>query len=181
MRAALIGVAVALAVAAGAPVRVGAAPPAATATAVALALGERQVATLEFDRPVARVAVTDPDLLAIRTRGSRVEVGALRAGRASLEIAFDDGATVAYDVTVIAARRPAAPAAGGPGAISLGVGEERRLRAPGVARVLVEENGVARVRVEGETLTVAGVSAGATSIVLVDGAGARTTWMVNVR
>ncbi len=176
MRAALIAVALA----AAAPAR--AAPPAATAAAgVPLALAERQVVTLEFDRPVARVSVTDPDLLAIRTHGSRVEVGAQRGGRAALEIAFEDGATVAYDVSVALARRPAAAAAGTPETIALGVGEERRLRAPGVARVLVEENGVARVRVQGETVTVVAVSPGVTSLVLVDAAGARTTWAVAVR
>ncbi|HEY6098615.1 MAG TPA: pilus assembly protein N-terminal domain-containing protein [Anaeromyxobacter sp.] len=146
-----------------------------------LALAERQVVTLEFDRAVARVAVTDPDLLALHAQGSRLRVGALRAGRAALEIAFEDGATVVYDVTVEAARRPAAASQGAPGEIALQIGEERRLRAPGVARVLLEENGVARVRANGESVTVIGVSPGTTSLVLVDGAGARTTWAIRVR
>jgi hypothetical protein len=175
VRAALIALAV---VAAPAPLR--AAPPAPATAAAPLALAERQVLSLEFDRPVARVAVTDPDLLSIRTRGARVEVGALKGGRGGLEISFEDGATVSYDVTVAAARRPAATA-GGASPIALAVGEERRFRSPGVARVLVEENGVARVRVEGEAVTVVAVSPGTTSIVLVDGAGARTTWSVAVR
>ncbi|HET8539198.1 MAG TPA: pilus assembly protein N-terminal domain-containing protein [Anaeromyxobacter sp.] len=175
MRAALIGVAAALAVAA--PMRAPAGPPGA---GTALALAERQVVTLEFDRPVSRVAVTDPELLSVRTRGSRVELGALKGGRGSIEIAFEDGATVAYDVAVAAARRPAF-SGGSPAAIALGIGEERRFRSPGAARVLVEENGVARVKVDGETLTVVGVSPGTTSIVIVDGAGARTTWAVAVR
>jgi hypothetical protein len=179
VRAALT--AVALAAAAAAPVRVRAAPPApAASAAVPLALAERQVVTLEFDRPVARVAVTDPDLLAVRTRGSRVELGAARGGRATLEVAFEDGATVSYDVTVSPARRAPGPA-GGPGTIALGVGEERRLRAPGVARVLVEENGVARVRADGEAVTVTGVAPGTTSVVLLDAAGGRTTWTIAVR
>ncbi len=174
MRAALIALALA-----AAP---GAAWAAPTAPAAApLALAERQVVSIEFDRPVARVAVTDPELLSIRTRGARVEVGALRGGRGGLEISFEDGATVSYDVTVAAARRPTAAAAGAPGAIALAIGEERRVRSPGVARVLVEENGVARVRVEGETVSIVGVSPGTTSVVLVDGAGARTTWSVAVR
>jgi hypothetical protein len=165
---------IALALAAAAPA---AGQPAAP---VALALAERQVVTLEFDRPVARVAVTDPDLVAVRTRGARVEVGALRGGRGALELTFEDGATAVYDVTVAAARRPAAQA---PAAaeLALQVGEERRLRAPGVARVLLEENGVARVRVEGETVSVVAVSPGAASLVLVDGAGVRTTWSIRVR
>jgi len=146
-----------------------------------LALAERQVVTLEFDRPVARIAVTDPDLLALRAQGPRVKVAAARAGKAALEIAFEDGATVVYDVTVEAARRPAAIAPGAPGEMVLQLGEERRLRAPGVARVLLEENGVARVRSDGESVTVTGVSPGTTSLVLVDGAGARTTWAIRVR
>lgn len=175
MRAALIGAALAVA---AAPAWTRSAPPANAAAPVALALAERQVVTLEYDRPVARVAVTDPDLVAIRTRGTRVEVAAQRAGRASLEIAFEDGATLAYDLTVSALRRPAGAA---PGAISLVVGEERRLRAPGVARVLVEENGVARVRADGEAVVLTAVSPGSASVVLIDGAGARTTWSVTVR
>ncbi len=174
MRAALIALALAAAPSAAR------AAPSGPATAP-LALVERQVVALEFDRPVARVAVTDPDLLSVRTRGARVEVGALKGGRGGLEISFEDGATVSYDVTVAAARRPAGAVAGGPGALALAVGEERRVRSPGVARVLVEENGVARVRVEGESVTVVAVSPGTTSIVLVDGAGQRTTWSVVVR
>lgn len=176
MRAALIALAGALALAA--PAEAAAPGAAAAAAPVPLALAERQVATLEFDRAIARVAVSDPDLLALRTRGTRVEVTALRGGRGSLEIAFDDGAAVAYDVTVSAARRPAAAA---PGELVLQVGEARRLRAPGVARVLVEENGVARVAVEGESVTLTGVAPGTTSVVLVDGAGGRTTWSLRVK
>lgn len=157
-----------------------AAAPAARA-GTPLALAERQVVTLEFDRKVARIAVTDPDLLALQAQGSRVKVGASRAGKAALEIAFEDGATVTYDVAVEAARRPAAAAPEAPGQIALQVGEERRLRAPGVARVLLEENGVARVRVDGESVAVLGLAQGTTSLVLVDGAGARTTWSIRVR
>jgi hypothetical protein len=160
-------------------VALGAAPAARAGTPLAIA--ERQVVTLEFDRKVARIAVTDPDLLALQAQGTRVKVGASRAGRAALEIAFEDGATVVYDVAVEAARRPTAAAPEAPGQIALQIGEERRLRAPGVARVLLEENGVARVRVDGESLTVVGVSQGATSLVLVDRAGARTTWAIRVR
>ena len=155
--------------------------PAAARGATPLPLAERQVVQLDFDRSVARVAVTDPDLLALRAQGTRLSVTALRGGRASLEIAFGDGATVVYEVTVEPARRPAAPAEGGAGEVALQVGEERRLRAPGVARVLLEENGVARVRVDGEDVTVTGVSQGVASLVLVDGAGARTTYTIRVR
>jgi hypothetical protein len=143
-----------------------------------LALAERQVVILEFERTVAGIAVTDPELLALRSEGARVRVTAVRPGRGSLEIAFDDGATVIYEVTVRAARRAAAAVST---EISLQVGEERRLRTPGLARVLLEENGVARVRVEGEELAVLGISPGAASLVLVDRAGARTAWSVRVR
>ena len=154
-----------------------AAAPAARA-GTPLALAERQVLTLEFDRAVSRIAVTDPDLLSLQAQGTRVKVGALKAGRAALEIAFGDGATVVYDVIVEAARRPAATA---PDELALQPGEERRVRAPGLARVLLEENGVARVRVDGENVTVVGVSPGTSSLVLVDGSGKRTTWSIRVR
>jgi hypothetical protein len=157
-----------------------AALPAAPAS-TPLALAERQVVTLEFDRAVSRLAVTDPDLLTLQTQGSRVKVGAARAGRASLEVAFEDGTTVTYDVTVAAARRSPAPTPGGPGVVALRIGEERRLRAPGLARVLLEENGVAQARADRESVTVIGVSPGTASLVLVDGAGVRTTWAIRVR
>jgi Pilus formation protein N terminal region len=146
-----------------------------------LALSERQVVTLEFDRAVARLAVTDPDLLTLQAQGTRVKIAAARPGKAALEIAFEDGATAVYDVTVQAVRRPAAAAPATPGEIALQVGEERRLRAPGVARVLLEENGVARARADGQGVTVVGVAPGTSSLVLVDAAGARTTWAIRVR
>lgn len=167
MRAALIG----LALAAAAPAVAG----------TPLPLAERQVTTLEHDRPVARLSVTDPDLLSLEAQGVRVRVVALRAGRGALEVSFADGATIVYDVTVEGARRPAPAAPGGPAELSLQLGEERRLAAPGLARVLLEESGVARVRADGEMVVVVGVSPGTASLVLVDRAGARTTWTVRVR
>ncbi len=156
----------------------GAAAPA--AAGAPLALAERQVVTLEFDRPVVRVAVTDPDLLSARTTGARLALTALRAGRATLEVAFGDGATVTYDVTVEGARKPVARALA-PNEIELTVAQERRFRAPGVARVLLEENGVARASVQGEMVSVVALAPGQASLVVVDGAGAKTTWQVRVR
>jgi hypothetical protein len=150
------------------------------AAGVPLALAERQIVTLEFDRPVARVAITDPDLVAAKSTGTRLSVSALRAGRGALEVAFADGATVVYDLVVDGARRPAVRAAG-PNDIELAVAGERRFRAPGVARVLVEENGVARVAVQGETVSVVALAPGEASLVVVDGAGARTSWQIRVR
>ncbi|BDG06223.1 pilus assembly protein N-terminal domain-containing protein [Anaeromyxobacter oryzae] len=154
--------------------------PAAAAGGVPLMLAERQVATLEFDRPVARLATTDPDLLALEPSGARVRMTGLRAGRASVEVAFADGAIVAYDVTVEAAQRPAALAAA-PAVLELAVGEARRVAVPGLARALLEENGIARVTAEAGAAVVVGVSPGSAALVLVDGAGARTTWSVRVR
>ena len=168
MRAALIATLLAAAVpAAGAP----------------LALAERQVVTLEFQQPVTRVTTTDPDLLHVQIVAQRVTVAAVRGGRGALEIVFADGATVTYDVTVDAARRPVVRAAAVAAAneLVLGVAEERKLRAPGVARVLIEENGVARVSVVGETVSVFGLAAGLSSLVLVDAGGGKTTWQIRVR
>ncbi len=145
-----------------------------------LALSERQVVTLEFDQPVARLAVTNPDVVSLRATGSRVVVTGLRAGRTAVEVAFEDGAAAAFDVVVDPLRRQAAaPAAAGE--VVLAVGEERRIRAPAVARVLLEENGVARVSVEGTSVRVVGVSPGSASLVVVDEAGVRTTWSIRVR
>lgn len=144
-----------------------------------LALAERQVVTLEFDRPVARVAVTDPDLVSARITGARLALTALRAGRATLEVAFADGVTVGYDVTVEGARKPVTRTPG-PNDIELSVAQERRFRAPGVARVLLEENGVARVSVQGETVSVVALAPGQASLVVVDAAGTKTTWQLRV-
>jgi hypothetical protein len=147
-----------------------------------LSISERQVVTLEFDRPVLRLAITDPDLVTAKVTGAHVAITALRAGRATLEVSFADGATAAYDVTVEGVRRAAVTAAA-PAAneLELFLAEERRFRFPGVARALVEENGVARVSVQGETVSVVALAKGQASLVLVDGAGAKTAWLIRVR
>lgn len=155
--------------------------PALATAGTPLALAERQVVTLEFDRPVARLAVTDPDALQLASSGTRVRVAALRAGRAGLEVAFDDGAVVAYDVVVEAARRASARPPVEPGTVELAVGEERRIPAPGVARVLLEENGVAAARAVEGAVVVRGLAPGDASLVLEDVAGARTTRSLRVR
>ncbi len=90
-----------------------------------LALAERQVVTLEFDRPVLRLTITDPDLLSARSSGARVVLTALKGGRAALEVIFADGAVAAYDVAVEGARRGEARA-GGPNDVVLAVAQERR-------------------------------------------------------
>jgi hypothetical protein len=151
----------------------------AAAAGTPLALAERQVVTLEFDRPVLRLTITDPDLVSARSTGTRVAITALKGGRATLEVTFPDGAVAAYDVAVAAARRQEARSAGA-NEIDLAVAQERRIRAPGAARVLIEENGVARMSVEGETVSVVGLRPGQASLVVVDGAGAKTTWHVRV-
>jgi hypothetical protein len=148
------------------------------AAAVPLGLAERQVVTLEFDRPVLRLTITDPDLLSAKSAGARVAITALKGGRATLEVVFADGAVAAYDVSVAAARRTDARAAGNE--IDLAVAQERRIRAPGAARVLIEENGVARMAVEGDTVSVVGLRPGLSSLVVVDAAGAKTTWQIRV-
>ena len=168
MRAALIGLLLA------------AAPPARAGAPIALA--ERQVATLEFAQPVVRVVTTDPDLLHVQVAQGRVRIEAARAGRCTLELSFSDGATIAYEVAVEGARRPpAALAPAAPSDIVLAIGEERRFRSAGIARALVEENGVARVRVENDTVSVLALGSGRSSMVLVDGAGAKSTWTIVVR
>jgi len=148
--------------------------PAALAAATPLPLAERQVIALEFARPVARVATTDPDLLLLEPVGARLKVTALRAGRAQVDVTFDDGASAAYDVVVEGLRRPAAPAPPAPGELVLAVGETRRLDAPGLARLLVEDGGAVRARADGAAVVVTALVAGRSSLVLVDGAGRRT-------
>jgi len=148
--------------------------------ATPLALAERQVLTLEYSRPVARLATTDPALLALEAVGPRLKVTALRGGRAQLEVAFDDGATIAYDVTVEAARRPTASAPASPGEVVVRVGQTQRIPSPGLTGLLVEENGVVRARAEPGVAMVTGLTPGLGSVVLVDGVGARTAVPVRV-
>ncbi len=155
---------------------------AARADSVPLALAEGQVVTLQFDRGVDQVAVMDLEVVAVRAFPSRVEVKGLRGGRTQLEVRFQGGAAAAYDVQVAGARRPrgaAAPAADD--ALEVRVGEDRRLPAGAAERLLLEENGVARVRVDHGAIVVTGVAPGRTSLVLVDAAGARTTYPIRVR
>jgi hypothetical protein len=150
-------------------------------TAVPLLLGERQVVTLEFAEPVARVAVTDHEALLLEPSGSRLKVTARRPGRVQLEVGFADGGALAWEVTVVAARRPPAAApAPLPGELVLSVGEERRVAAPGLARVLVEEGGVVKVRPVADAAIITATGAGRAAVVLVDGAGGRTTLTVRV-
>ena len=61
------------------------------------------------------------------------------------------------------------------------MGEERTVAAPGLARVLFEERGVVKVRPEPEAVVLTATGAGRASVVLVDGAGKRTTLTVSVR
>ena len=152
--------------------------PAAAGTPLPLAEG--QVTTLEFARSITRVATTDPDLLQVKVTGTHARIEAARAGRCSLELTFPDGATVVYDVVVEPARRFAV-AQSAANEIVLSLGEERRFRFPGVSRALYEENGVARVLVEGEAVSVVALAQGRSSLVLVDTAGAKTTWQIQVR
>jgi len=155
------------------------APPAAPA-AVPLVLGERQVVTLEFTRGIAKLGVTDADALQLEPSGARLKVTALKAGRSQLEVFFDDGARLAWEVTVVAVRKASPAAAGGPGEVELAVGQELRVAAPGLARALFEETGVVKVRPEAQAVVLIGVGIGRASVVLVDGAGQRTTLTVKV-
>ena len=147
---------------------------------VPLVLGERQVVTLEFTRPVAKLGQSDAETLQLEPAGTRLKVTALRAGRAQFQVAFEDGATLSWDVTVVATRRAGAVAAAGPDQVELAVGQERRIASPGLARVLFEETGVIKVRPENEAVVLIAAGVGRASVVLVDGAGKRTTLTVKV-
>jgi len=150
--------------------------------AVPLPLGEGQVVTLQFRAPIEQVALGDPGLVLVKAAGRTVEITGLRGGRTTLVVQVERGDAVSYDLQVIGARRPSgAVAPVDPNAIVLRPGEERRLPAPGASRLLLEENGVARVQVERGQLVVTGLRAGSTSVVVVDGAGRQTTYPIQVR
>jgi hypothetical protein len=150
------------------------------ADAVPLAIGEGQVLPLQFERRVEQVAVSDAAVLGVRAEARRVEVSGLRGGAARLTVELEGGAVVAYDVRVAAAARPPRRPPE-PRTVELRLGEERRVDMGDVVRALVEENGVARARAERGGVVVTGVSPGQASVIVVDGAGARTEWTVRVR
>jgi len=158
-----------------------AAPPARADSAL-LSLAEGQVVTLQFARPVAQLALGDLGVVQVKASGSRVEVAGTRGGRTQLTVLFEGGDSVSYDVQVAGAKRSAAgmvPA--DPNQIDLRIGEQRRIPAPNAAQLMLEENGVARVTAERGAVVVTGLSPGATSLIVVDGSGGRTTYPIRVR
>lgn len=165
--------------AATAALMLAAAPPAGPA-AVPLALGEGQVVTLHFRSAVDQVALGDLGVVLVKAAGRALEITGLRGGRTTLAVQLEGGDAVSYDVQVVGARRASA-AAVDPNTILLRPGEERRLPAPGASRLLLEENGVARVQVERGQLVVTGLKAGSTSVVVIDGAGRQATYPIQVR
>ncbi len=167
--------------AAAAALVLAAVPPAGPA-AVALSLGEGQVVTLHFRSAVDQLALGDLGLVQVKAAGRAVEITGLRAGRTTLVVQLEGGDSLSYDLQVVGARRSTAPATAiDPNAILLRPGEERRLPAPGASRLLLEENGVARVQVERGQLVVTGLRVGSTSVVVIDGSGRQTTYPITVR
>ena len=157
-----------------------AAPAAAAEEAVPVSLAVGQVVTLRFVRPVSQVAVGDPTVVLVKTRGSQVELTGLRSGRTSLLVQLESGDAVDYELRVAAARRAAAPAAD-PNLVELRVGEQRRLSTAGAVQLMLEENGVARVAAERGGVVVTGVAPGTSSLIVVDGRGTRTVYPIRVR
>jgi Pilus formation protein N terminal region len=157
-----------------------AAPPARADDAL-LSLAEGQVVTLQFARPVAQLSLGDLGVIQVKASGSRVEVTGKRGGRTQLGVQFEGGDSVGYDVQVAGARRSTVAAQGDPNPIDLRVGEQRRIPAPNAAQLMLEENGVARASAERGAVVVTGVSPGASSLIVVDGSGGRTTYPIRVR
>jgi len=145
--------------------------------AAPLALVEGQVAPLAFERRVEQVSVSDPAVLAVRSAPGRIEVVGLRGGSARLTVALEGGATVAFEVKVAAAVRAPAPAAR---VVELRPGEERRLSTPGVTRVMLEDNGVARARGESDAVVVTAVAPGQASLLVVGERGEQAEWTIRV-
>jgi hypothetical protein len=154
--------------------------PFAAAAAAPIVLSERQIVTLELAQPVQRLAVSDPEAVSLQASGSTVKITGQRPGRVQLEVVFADGATATFDLSVEPLRRAAVrPVA--PDELELAVGQERIVPSPTGAQVLLEDNGVARARVESRGIVIQGVAPGAASLVVVDPAGGRTTWKLRVR
>ncbi len=146
-----------------------------------LFLAEGQVVTLEFARAVDQVAVSDLGVLSVKARGRSLEVTALRGGRTTLDVQFAGGEAVGYDVQVTGARRAGPAVAPDPNLVTLSVGEERRIPIPRAARMLLEENGVARARAEQGVIVLTGVARGTSSLVVFDAQGRQTTYPIRVR
>jgi hypothetical protein len=104
----------------------------------------------------------------------------MRAGRVQVDVAFADGATATFDVTVEPLRAAVAkPPA--PDEIALAVGQERVIPSPPGAQVLLEETGVVRAYQDARGVVVQGIAPGSGSLVVVSPTGARTTWKLRVR
>jgi hypothetical protein len=154
--------------------------PGLAAAAAPVILVERQTVTLEFNQPVQKLAVSDPEALTLQPSGSSVKISGLRPGRVQLEVVFADGATATFDVSVEPVRRTAVkPLA--PDEIELTVGQERVIPSPSGAQVLLEDTGVARAFQDGRGVVVRGIAPGRGSLVIVNPSGARTTWKLSVR
>jgi hypothetical protein len=147
--------------------------------AAALSLAEGQIAPLSFEHKVERVTVSDAAVLAVRAAPGRIEVVGLQGGSARLTVELEGGASVAFDVRVAAATRAPRPPPD-PRLVEIRPGEERRLATPGVARVMMEDNGVARARAEPGAVVLTGIAPGRASLVVVAESGARTEWTVRV-
>lgn len=154
--------------------------PALASAAAPVILVERQVVALEFSQPIERLAVSDPEAVALKAAGSVVRITGLKPGRVQVDVVFADGAVAALDVSVEPIRRAAVrPVA--PDEIELEIGQERTVPAPPGAQVLLEDNGVARAIQDGRGIRVRGVASGTASLVVVDPSGGRTTWKLRVR
>jgi hypothetical protein len=143
-------------------------------------LVERQTVTLDFTQPVQRLAVSDPEVVAMQAAGSSVKVSGQRAGRVQIDVVFADGAIATFEVVVEPVRRAVVkPLA--PDEIELAVGQERVIPSLAGAQVLLEDTGVARAFQDGRGVVVRGIAPGVGSLVIVNPSGARTTWKLSVR
>jgi hypothetical protein len=154
------------------------------AGAVPLTVGEGQVTTLQFANPVKRAALSSEGVIQVKPTSTRVEVTGKRAGRATILVVFEGGASLSYEVEVIGAKREggtaSAPSERGSPA-EIGLGQEMALPAPDVERVLVADDDVVRVKAEKDKVLVTGTRIGSTSVIMVDRSGNRLTYQVRVR
>jgi hypothetical protein len=145
-----------------------------------LELGVNELRTLEYVKSISRVAVSDPNVLLVHAGERKLDLTGQSGGKTTLVVWFDSGESVGYDVRVAGPARVAEPEPVGT-RVDVGVGQQVTVPAAGASRIMLSDDGIAKVKANGETLTISGVKAGAATLIVTDGAGGKTTYSIRVK
>lgn len=145
-----------------------------------LEMGVNELRSLEYAKSISRVAVSDPNVLLVHAGERKLDLTGQSGGKTTLVVWFESGESVGYDVHVAGPVRAPEPEPVGT-RVEVGVGQQVTVPAAGASRIMLSDDGVARVKANGETLTVSGLKAGSATLIVTDGAGAKTTYSIRVK